>query len=107
MMTRAIRMKTRINEQRKVPNEKKTQHLPIHKTEIIEPDVVPEGSEFKGYRDVVVQDLVIQIHNIRYRLVQYKTADGSYVTGQLPGGIRDGHWEQELHSFILYHYPCY
>jgi hypothetical protein len=43
------------------PKRKKTEHLPIHKTEIIEPDVVPEGSTFKGYRDVVVQDLVIQL----------------------------------------------
>ena len=89
---------------KKGPKRKKTEQLPLHKTEIIEPDVVPDGSEFKGYRDVVVQDLVIQLHNTRYRLAQYETADGGYVTGKLPAGIRDGHWGQELHSFILYHY---
>jgi hypothetical protein len=89
---------------KKGPKRKKTQHLPIHKTEIIEPDVIPEGSVFKGYRDVVVQDLVIQLHNTCYRLAQYETADGRYVTGNLPAGIRDGHWGNTLHSFIVHQY---
>jgi hypothetical protein len=89
---------------KKGPKRKKTEQLPIHKTEIIEPDVVPEGSAFKGYREVVVQDLVIQIRNTCYRLAQYETAEGCYVTGKLPAGIRDGHWGKELHSFILYPY---
>jgi beta-galactosidase GanA len=89
---------------KKGPKRKKTEQLPIHKTEIVEPDVVPEGSRFKGYREVVVQDLVIQVHNTCDRLAQYETADGRYVTGKLPAGIRDGHWGKELHSFILYPY---
>ena len=89
---------------KKGPKRKKTEQLPLHKTEIIEPDVVPDGSEFKGYRDVVVQDLVIQLHNTRYRLAQYETADGGYAYSKLPAGIRDGHSGRELHSFILYHY---
>ena len=88
----------------KGPKRKKTEHLPIHKTQIIEPDVVPEGSTFKGYRDVVVQDLVIQVHNTCYRLAQYETAEGRYVAGKLPAGIRDSHWGKELQSFILYQY---
>ena len=89
---------------KKGPKRKKTEHLPIHKTQIIEPDIVPEGSRFKGYRDVVVQDLVIQVHNTCYRLAQHETADGRYVAGKLPASIRDGHWGRELHSFILYQY---
>ena len=89
---------------KKGPQRKKTKQLPIHKTEIIEPAIVPEGSTFKGYRDVVVQDLMIPIHTTCYRLAQYETADGSDVTGQRPAGIRDSHWGGELHSFILYHY---
>jgi hypothetical protein len=89
---------------KKGPKRKKTAQLPIHKTEIREPDVVPEGSTFKGYREVVVQDLVIQRHNTCYRLAQYETADGHYVTGKLPAGIRDGHWGKELNSFILHQY---
>ncbi len=89
---------------KKGPKRKKTEELSIHETEIIEPDVIPEGSTFKGYRDVVVQDLVIQLHNTCYRLAQYETADGHYVAGKLPAGIRDGHWGMELLAFILYQY---
>ncbi len=89
---------------KKGPKRKKTEHLSIHKTETIEPDVVPEGATFKGYRDVVVQDLIIQLHNTRYRLAQYETAEGRYVTGKLPPGIRDGHWGKELNRLILYQY---
>jgi hypothetical protein len=38
----------------------KTASLVIHEEKVIAPaEPVPEGSRFKGYRDVVVQDLVI------------------------------------------------
>ncbi len=98
-------LSTGSNEKKKKgPKRKKTEQLPIHRTEIIEPDIVPTGSIFKGYREIVVQDLVIQIHNTCYRLAQYETADGSYVTGKLPPGIRDNHWGIDLNSFILYQY---
>jgi hypothetical protein len=92
------------HKKKKGPKRRKTAQLPIHKTEIREPDIVPEGSTFKGYRDVVVQDLVIQLHNTCYRLAQYETVDGHYVAGKLPPGIRDGHWGETLNSFILYQY---
>ena len=92
------------HKKKKGPKRRKTAQLPIHKTEIREPDIVPEGSTFKGYRDVVVQDLEIQLHNTCYRLAQYETADGHYVTGTLPPGIRDSHWGETLNRFILYQY---
>lgn len=86
------------------PKRKKTAKLVVHDEQVIKPDHVPEGSRFKGYRDVIVQDLKIQPHNTRFRLAQYETPDGHYVTGQLPTGISSGHWGSTLHSFILYQY---
>jgi len=83
---------------------KKKSTLPVHAQQTIEPDVIPRGSRFKGYRDIIVQDLIIRPHNVRYRLAQYETPDGHYVTGQLPEGIRGGHWGSTLHSYILYQY---
>jgi len=70
---------------------KKKPTLPIHAEQTVEPDVIPAGSRFKGYRDIIVQDLVITPHNVRYRLAQYETPEGRYTTGQLPKGIRGGH----------------
>lgn len=46
----------------------KTAALIIHEEKIISPaGVVPADAQFKGYRDVVVQGLVIKTHNVRYR----------------------------------------
>lgn len=60
---------------------------------------------FKGYREVVIQDIVIKNFNTCYRLAQYQTPDGSYVSGQLPDGLNGCHVGNELISFILYQYP--
>ena len=83
---------------------KKKVTLPIHEEQVIQPDVLPTGCRFKGYRDVVVQDLIIRPHNVRYRLAQYETPQGSYITGTLPSGIRGKYWGSTLHSYILYQY---
>lgn len=87
----------------KKPRRKKKQNLAVHDEEIIQPDDIPEGARFKGYRDVIVQDIIITPHNTRYLLAQYEMEDGSYLTGQLPQGIR-GHWGSELRSYILHQY---
>ena len=92
------------SKEKKGPKRKKTAQLPIHNTQIIEPDIIPEGSIFKNYRDVIVQDITIKLNNTCYRIAEYETADGSYISGKLPSGIRDGHWGVDLQSFILHQY---
>jgi hypothetical protein len=88
----------------KGPKRSKTEHLKIDATVDIQPDKVPEGSTFKGYREVVIQDIVFKTNNICYRLAQYKTPDGSYISGQLPDGVNGCHFGNDLVSFILYQY---
>ena len=87
--------------QKKGPKRSKTQELEIHEEQILEPDSLPAGARFKGYRDIIVQDLIIRAHNIRYRLAEYETSEG-YIVATLPAGIRNLHWGSTLHSFILY-----
>lgn len=89
---------------KKGPQRQKTALLEIHEEQIIQPPAIPAGSRFKGYRDVVVQDLLIKPHVTRYRLANYQTPDGSYVVGKLPDTIRGGHWGATLHGFLLYQY---
>ncbi len=49
----------------------KTANLIIHETKVIEPNKeIPTGSEFKGYQDYTVQELIIRAHNTRYRLAR-------------------------------------
>jgi hypothetical protein len=68
----------------KGPKRSKTGQLKIDATIDIQPDKIPVGSTFKGYREVVIQDIVFETFNTCYRLAQYQTPNGSYVSGQLP-----------------------
>ena len=89
---------------KKGPKRSKTEHLKIDATIDIQPDKIPEGSTFKGYREVVIQNIVFETFNTCYRLAQYQTLDGSYVSGQLPDGLNGCHFGNDLISFILYQY---
>ena len=86
----------------------KTASLVIHEEQVIAPtEAVPEGSRFKGYREVVVQDLVIRAHNTRYRLERWETPEGRTLRGELPVSVRGGHFGVTLVSYIVYqHHHC-
>ena len=85
---------------------KKTLELPIHEIKVIEPlQEIPTGSEFKGYQDYTVQELLIKPHNIRYRLARWKTPTGEYLKGKLPEAVgKMGHFGPILKSYLLYQY---
>jgi len=65
---------------------------------------VPPGSRFKGYRDFIVQDLIISSHNTRYRLERWITPAGDTVKAELPIQLGGRHFGPELVRFILYQY---
>ena len=69
---------------------------------------VPEGSSFKGYKDFIVQGLVLKAHNIRYRLECWQTLDGSYVSAEPPAELGGKHFTPDLIRFVLYqHHQCH
>jgi hypothetical protein len=84
----------------------KTKNLEIHETKIIQPIIpIPEGSEFRGYQDYTVQDLIVKSHNVLYRLAIWQTSEGKYLRGSLPQEIREqGHFGALLKTYILYQY---
>ncbi len=83
----------------------KTAQLKIHEDKVIKPDTpIPEGSRFKGYRDFVVQDLHIEVRNIRYRLERWHTPDKKNLTATLPNALNHQHFGPHLISYILYQY---
>ena len=88
----------------KEPKRSKTEYLKIDATFDIQPDNIPEGSIHKEFRDVVIQDIKFETFNTCYRLAQYQTPDGRYVSGQLPDGLNGCHFGNDLISFILYQY---
>ena len=56
----------------------------VDRTEIIKVDTVPEGSQFKGYRSYHVQELIIQVEKIVYKLERWQVPNGEYVVATLP-----------------------
>ncbi len=87
---------------------RKTKKLQIHKNRTIEPEHIPDGSEFRYYKTFVVQDIKLQSFNTRFRLKVYKTPEGNCVAGQLPAYLNGGHFGPTLIRFALYqHYHCH
>jgi len=85
-----------------IPKSKKK--IKIHEEKKVEPENVPRGAKFVGYYDVEVQDIIIKPHNIRYKLAQYITEEGKYITAKLPKNARTKHFGADLCTFILYQY---
>jgi hypothetical protein len=84
----------------------KTPNLIIHETKVIAPtEEIPTGSEFKGYQDYTVQELIVRAHNTLYRLAIWKTPTGEYLKGKLAEQVRClGHFGVILRSYLLYQY---
>lgn len=84
---------------------RKTKNLKIDETVIVQPMELPPNSEFKGYQDYTIQELIIKPHNIRYRLAVWKTPSGETLRGELAGELREqGHFGKMLKTYILYQY---
>jgi len=67
----------------------------------VEADILPEDAEFKGYDEVVVQDLKIKTDNVRFRKKKYYSpAQGQSYTAPLPLGY-DGQFGPMLKSWVI------
>lgn len=92
------------SESKRPGSEKKSKSLEIHETKVITPENLPEGSTLKRKRSFDVQDLKLQIHNTRYILEEWEAPCGQMFLAQMPHGVSQGHFGNELCSFILNQY---
>ncbi len=93
------------NKDKRAGSEKrsKTKDLEISRDEIIKVVGVKDDWEFKGYKDYIVQDIIIKSQNVRYRLEKYLDSEGKYVSAHLPENVQ-GHYGSDLRKFIIYQY---
>ena len=86
---------------------KRTKALQIHEECLVKPSEIPKGSVFKGYEDVVIQDIRLESWNTRYRCEIWISPDGRRVRGELPEYQKGQSFGATLRQFILYqHHHC-
>src|SRR5919106_1656998 len=81
------------------PKRGKTTKRVVHEERVLA-ITAPPGSRFKGYEDIVVQDLRLEARVIRYRRQRWLTPEGRTLVAPLPAGIQ-GHFGPELHRFVV------
>jgi Transposase IS66 family len=93
--------------ERKTPKEhhksRKKETLKVDQEQILPNDKadLPDDAQFKGYADVVVQDLVVRTHNIQFRKeVHYSPSQRKTYTASLPAGY-EGEFGPEVKALVL------
>lgn len=75
--------------------------IKIHQEEKLQPETIPPGSEFKEYKNFIVQDIILQANNTKYRRGLWKTPEGEWMLAPLPEEV-DGHFGISLKQYILH-----
>ena len=78
----------------------KTKSLHIDQDVVLVPDDLPPGALLEGYRDFVVQDLIVKSNNIRYRRAVYRLPDGTLSVAERPANV-SSHFGLGLQQYIL------
>jgi len=83
----------------------KTAQLIIHREVPLPLPDPPPGATRHGYEDFIVQDLVIEARNTRYRRERWLLPDGTTRLAPLPSELTPGsHFGPTLRAFILHQY---
>src|SRR5918998_4623688 len=83
--------------------------IPIDREQVltVDPATLPPDAEFKGYDEVVVQDVVVRTDNVLFRKEKfYSQAAGRTYLAELPAGYR-GEFGPGIHAWVLvFYFAC-
>lgn len=63
---------------------------------------LPEGANFKGFKEKTVQELIIKTETTLYRIAKYLLPDGKYIFAEEPDSVKGWSFGPELRSYIVY-----
>jgi len=92
-----------LNPSSRTKSKEKLSKINIDFTEVckVDPIILPDDAEFKGYQTVVVQEISINTKNTAYKKeVYYSPSQHQTYIGKLPKGI-EGEFGSELKSLII------
>jgi hypothetical protein len=70
----------------------------------VEPEILPDDAEFKGYEDVIVQDIKIETDNVRFRKEKYYSpSEGKTYLAQLPSDYK-GQFGPSIKAWVIVMY---
>jgi hypothetical protein len=98
------KMEGKKNKRGKKRKRRKKPPLRASETKIVKAKDVPAGSEFKGYANFFVQELVIKSVTTCYQREQWLTPEGKTLTAELDFESAAPHFGPTLCSFVLYQY---
>lgn len=68
----------------------------------VKKDDLPSDAVFKGYRDVIVQNLIVKTDNVRYRLERYYSAgENKTYEAELPVGLEGTQFGVDLKALVF------
>jgi hypothetical protein len=87
------------------PRSKQAQvHVDREEVLRVDPETLPADAQFKGYEEVIVQDLVVQTDNVRFKKEKYYAAStGQTYLGRLPTGYQ-GQFGPGVRALVLVQY---
>lgn len=80
------------------------QQIKIDRTEEVklDRDELPDDIEHRGYREVVIQNIIFKTDNVCYRLERvYSPSEGKLFEAQLPAGRAGLSYGSDLEAFVL------
>ncbi|MEE8391196.1 MAG: hypothetical protein V3S14_10430 [Anaerolineae bacterium] len=85
-------------------NRCRKERIKVDREQVIELDrsQLPPDVKQRGYRDVVIQNIVFETDTVRYRLERlYSESEGEFYEASLPEGLQKQRYGSELQAFVI------
>ncbi len=80
----------------------KKKDLPIHEEKFVKAQDVPQGWTLVKHRPTIIEDVILQAHNICYQLEVWRSPDGKkQMTAKLPKALQGNQFGPTLRTLVL------